>query len=54
MLSFQAESVAMFVDFSALSLDRSIEEVPAVELQSWLRAENLQHTPVGRLVDLGY
>jgi hypothetical protein len=51
MLRFQAESVALLVGFAALALNRAVQKVPSVKLNSRLRRVNFHHSPAGWLYD---
>src|SRR5580704_9822363 len=46
-LRLQTEPIAPLIDLTALPRDGSIQEVPRVKLNSWLRGENLHHAPTG-------
>ena len=51
MLRLQAQSITPFVDMPIFPRDRSIEEIPRVELHSGLRRRNFQHASARRFVD---
>lgn len=52
-LSFQAKASAVGIELSALASYGAIQEVPAVELDSWLCRQHLEDSPALGFQDLG-
>ena len=54
MLSFQAQSVSMFIDHSALAGNGAVEEIARVELQTWFCGMHFHDTTAGWFIYFGH
>ena len=52
MLRLHTESAALSVDFAALAVNGSVEEIAGIKLQAGLGSENVHDAPAVGLVDL--
>src|ERR1700721_555546 len=52
-LGFQAQRGMPLIGSSAFALDRAVQKVSRVELDSWLIDQHFQHTPAARIIDFG-
>src|SRR5580693_4136530 len=53
MLCFQAERSVQLIRLSTFAFDRSVQEISAVKLDSWLVRQNLQHASTAWIIELG-